>query len=376
MKSIKRLITPPAESFFLFGPRGTGKSTWLEMVYPKALKIDLLDSATFRAYRAHPERLADLIAANPAATTVVVDEVQKVPEILDVVHQIMERRKDIQFALTGSSVRKLRRAGVNLLGGRALKLSMPPFVARELHETFRLDDALVRGMLPVVYRSTSPLRKLEAYLNLYIREEIQQEGLIRNLDSFARFLEAISFSHASLLSISAIARECGVKRTTVDGYVAILRDLLIADIVPVFAKRAKRKLVSHGKFYFFDTGVWRTLRPKGPLDRPAEIDGAALEGLVYQHLRAKIDLENEGGGLYFWRTRSGVEVDFVIYTPRSFMAVEVKNTVKVQPADIAGLRAFVEDYPEATPVLVYRGCERIMFNGVTLIPATDFLLSL
>lgn len=376
MKSINRLIAPLRESFFLFGPRGTGKSTWLEMAFPKALRVDLLDSETFRNYKARPERLSDLIAANPSARTVVVDEVQKVPEILDVVHLIMENNKSIQFVLTGSSARKLRRAGVNLLGGRALKLSMHPFVAKELQGEFSLEGALVHGMLPIVYGAASPLRKLEAYIDLYIREEIQQEGLVRDLGSFTRFLEAISFSHGSQLSISSVAWECGVKRTTVDGYVDILRDLLVADVVPVFSKRAKRELVSHGKFYFFDTGVWRTLRPKGPLDNPSEIDGAALEGLVYQHLRAKLDLDGVRDGLFFWRTRSGVEVDFVVYTQQTFMAVEVKNATRVQLSDVAGLRAFVEDYPGATPVLVYRGTERIMFNGVLLVPAGEFLLSL
>ena len=156
MKSGNRLIAPLRESFFLFGPRGTGKSTWLEMVYPKALKVDLLDSETFRNYKARPERLSDLITANPSAHTVVVDEVQKVPEILDVIHRIVENNKSIQFVLTGSSARKLRRAGVNLLGGRALRLSMHPFVARELQDEFRLDDALVHGMLPIVYGAALP----------------------------------------------------------------------------------------------------------------------------------------------------------------------------------------------------------------------------
>lgn len=376
MKTINRLLSPPNESFFLLGPRGTGKSTWLEMVYPKALKIDLLDSAVFRAYQARPERLVDLIAANPLEKTIVVDEIQKIPELLDVVHQIIEKRKDIKFVLTGSSARKLRKAGTNLLGGRALKLVMSPFTARELQESFMLERSLEYGMLPLVFGSAAPAKRLSAYLDLYIREEILQEGLVRNLGSFARFLEAISFSHASQLSVSSVARECGVTRTTVDGYVNILYDLLLADLVPVFAKRAKRELVSHGKFYFFDTGVWRAIRPKGPLDRPAEIDGAALEGLVYQHLKASLDLEGERDGLYFWRTRGGVEVDFVVYSASRFLAIEVKNAETVQPHDVSGLLAFKEDYPEATPVLVYRGREQIMFHGVRLIPAERFLSEL
>ncbi|MBQ3746098.1 MAG: AAA family ATPase, partial [Kiritimatiellae bacterium] len=171
MKTINRLLSPPNESFFLLGPRGTGKSTWLEMVYPKALKIDLLDSAVFRAYQARPERLVDLIAANPLEKTIVVDEIQKIPELLDVVHQIIEKRKDIKFVLTGSSARKLRKAGTNLLGGRALKLVMSPFTARELQESFTFERSLEYGMLPLVFGSAAPAKRLSAYLDLYIREE-------------------------------------------------------------------------------------------------------------------------------------------------------------------------------------------------------------
>jgi predicted AAA+ superfamily ATPase len=376
MKTLKRLLKPPKASFFLFGPRGTGKSTWVDMAYSDALKVDLLDAATFRAYQAHPERLLDYVAAHGDVRTVVVDEVQKVPELLDTVHQIMERKKDLQFVLTGSSARKLRKAGTNLLGGRALKLEMPPFTARELGGRFRLEKALRHGMLPVVMGAEEPETQLSAYLDLYMREEILQEGLVRNLGAFARFLESISFSHGSQLSVSSVARDCGVSRTTVEGYIGILRDLLLADVLPVFRKRAKRDLVSHGKFYFFDTGVWRTIRPKGPLDQPAEIDGMALEGLVYQHLKAVLAREGVRDGLYFWRTQGGTEVDFVVYETKRFWAIEVKNAAKIQPRDVAGLLAFKEDYPEATPVLVYRGREEIMFHGVRLVPAETFLLSL
>lgn len=373
METLERQLVPPTGSFFLFGPRGTGKSTWVDMAYPDALKVDLLDAATCRAYQAHPERLVDLLDAHAEARTVVVDEVQKVPELLDAVHQLMERRKNLQFVLTGSSARKLRKAGTNLLGGRALKLEMPPFTARELGDAFRLEKALLHGMLPVVLGAEDPDRQLSAYLDLYMREEILQEGLVRNLGAFARFLESISFSHASQLSVSVVARDCGVSRTTVEGYVEILRDLLLADVLPVFRKRAKRTLVSHGKFYFFDTGVWRTLRPKGPLDRPAEIDGGALEGLVYQHLRAGLARDGIRDGLYFWRTQGGTEVDFVVYGQDRFLAVEVKNSIRIQPRDVAGLLAFREDYPEATPLLVYRGSEETMFKGVRLVPAETFL---
>lgn len=376
MEKIRRLLEAPRDHYILLGPRGTGKSTWLEMMHPGALKVDLLDAATCRLYQARPERLEELVEGHPDCRTVVVDEVQKIPELLDVVHRLMERHRSVCFALTGSSARKLRWTGTNLLGGRAVKLTMGPFLARELGNAFSLDAALRWGMLPVVLAAEDRDRRLAAYIDLYIREEIREEGVVRNLGAFTRFLEAASFSHASLLSVAAVAQDCGVPRTTVEGYLAILRDLLLADVVPVFARRARRRLVAHGKFYFFDTGVWRALRPKGPLDRPGEIDGAALEGLVCQHLRTRLEIDGVRDGLFFWRTGNGTEVDFVVYTPDRFEAIEVKNTDRVRPDDLRGLHAFLRDYPEASATLVYRGRERLLVQGIRFVPAAEFLLGI
>lgn len=209
-----------------------------------------------------------------------------------------------------------------------------------------------------------------------MREEVQLEGLVRNLGPFTRFLEAASFSHGGLLTSSAIARECGVGRTTVDGYLKILYDLMIASCVPVFSKRARRELVAHGKFYFFDAGVYRALRPKGPLDRPSEIDGAALEGLVFQNISASLDYNGEDGGLYFWRTVSGSEVDFVVYTENRFDAIEVKNAAKVARSDLTPLKAFKADYPEARPMLLYRGDLQYEEDGILIMPVDRFLKSI
>jgi len=202
------------------------------------------------------------------------------------------------------------------------------------------------------------------------------EGLVRNMGSFARFLEAISFSHAALLSVAEVARECAVSRTTVEGYISILEDLLIAVRVPVFAKRAKRQLVGHSKFYFFDAGVFRAARPKGPLDRPEEIDGAALEGLVFQHLRAWNDYSGQRHTLHFWRTRAGAEVDFVVYGEKELAAIEVKNAAKLSNRDLQALKTFAADYPEARTVLLYRGQEQFLWDGVLCVPCERFLSAL
>ncbi len=201
--------------------------------------------------------------------------------------------------------------------------------------------------MPLIWDSDQPGEALKAYTGLYLREEVQMEGLVRQVGQFARFLEAVSFSQAAVLNLAAVARECQVSRKTVEGYLGILQDLLLSFQVPVFTKRAQRHLVSHPKFYWFDAGVFVATRPAGPLDRPEEIAGAALEGLIAQHLRAWIDYTGSDFSLSFWRTKAGSEVDFVVYGRDGFWAVEVKHTGEIRPADLRGLRAFREDYPEA-----------------------------
>jgi predicted AAA+ superfamily ATPase len=293
-----------------------------------------------------------------------------------VAHLLIEEKRGIQFIFTGSSARKLRRAGVNLLGGRAAQKSLHPFMAAELGEHFSLETALRLGMLPVVCAAKVPEDILRAYNGLYLREEVQMEGLVRNVGSFSRFLEAISFSQAGVLNLANVARECHVNRKTVEGYLEILEDLLLAFRVPVFARRAKRELAVHPKFFFFDAGVYRVNRPAGPLDSSSEIDGAALEGLVAQHLRAWCDYSAGDHRLHYWQTRSRVEVDFVVYGESHFHAIEVKNSDQVRPEDLRGLKSFGEDFPESTRWLLYRGRERLLRDGVLCVPCEAFLLEL
>lgn len=369
-----RLFTVPQSSFFLLGPRGTGKSTMVRSLFPDAVTIDLLDPQTARELSARPERLRDRAAVASAPRTVVIDEVQRVPALLDVVHEMIEREPGAtRFVLTGSSARKLRRGGVDLLGGRAVLTTMHPFLAAELGDAFSLETALRIGTIPIVVTSPEPERVLRSYAALYVREEVQQEGLVRNAGDFARFLEVVSFSHGSQLNASAASRECGVGRKTVEGYVSILIDLLLAFELPVFTKRARRAVVSSPKLYLFDAGVYRTLRPSGPLDGPESIEGMALEGLVATHLRAWADAAENGTSLSYWRTRAGTEVDFVAYGPGCFVAIEVKSTRNVRPEDLRGLRSFHDEYPEAHRVLLHRGTERSVRDGVRVLPCDEFL---
>jgi len=376
MATVGRFLQVPQASYFLFGPRGTGKSTWLRATYEDALWIDLLAPDVHRQYNARPERLRELVAGNPDKAVVIIDEVQKAPILLDVVHELIERRAGPRFVLTGSSARKLRREGVDLLAGRALLRFLHPFMAAELGDRFRMESALTQGLVPLIWDAEQPAEALKAYIGLYLREEVQMEGLVRQVGQFSRFLEAVSFSHGAALNLSAVARECQVSRKTVEGYLGILEDLLLSFQVPVFTKRAQRHLSAHPKFYWFDAGVYVAIRPAGPLDRPEEIAGAALEGLVAQHLRAWIDYTGSDFTLTFWRTKSGNEVDFVVYGRDGFWAVEVKHTATIRPADLRGLRAFREDYPEATLRLLYRGRETLEIDGILCLPCEDFLVRL
>jgi predicted AAA+ superfamily ATPase len=375
MELTSRFFKVPTQSFFLFGPRGTGKSTWLHHVLPEALFVDLLRPEDYRELSARPERFRELVMGSAHRDTIVVDEVQRVPELLNVVHEIMAGPRVPRFVLTGSSARKLRRGGVDLLAGRAILRTLHPFMAAEL-PGFRLEEALARGMLPLVLASERPDDTLRAYVSLYLDQEVQLEGWARNIGHFARFLEVVSFSHGAVLNVSNVARECQIERKTASAYVEVLEDLLLSFRLPVFTRRAQRHTAAHPKFYLFDSGVFRALRPRGPLDRPEEIEGASLEGLVAQHLRAWLAYSEQEATLFYWRTRSGAEVDFIVYGELGFWAIEVKNTARVRPEDLRGLKSFAADYPECEAILLYRGKERLKIDNLLCIPVSDFLCRL
>ncbi len=370
-----RLLEASSQSsFFLFGPRGTGKSTWVRATFPDAVYLDLLDARLTVPLTAAPDRLRDLIPAEHDGW-VVIDEVQKAPALLDEVHRLIESR-GLRFVLTGSSARKLRRGGVNLLAGRALTKAMHPLTVRELGDDFSLARSLRTGHLPMALAGEEPDRYLAAFVQTYLREEVMHEGLTRNLGAFTRFLEAASFSQGSPLNVTEVARDAGVHRKVVEGYFGIVDDLLLGSTLPVFTKRAKRRMTARPKFWFFDAGVYRALRPRGPLDRPEEIEGIALETLVYQELRALNDYLELGYDLYFWRTSHGVEVDFVCYGPRGLVAIEVKRAAKLRSRDLKGLEAFCADYPQATALLLYGGDRPLQLGSVRILPIEDGLRTL
>jgi len=376
MLNISRFFNAAKGNYFIFGPRGTGKSTFLSEYYKEAVLVNLLDPEALRSYQASPNRLKELVLAHSQQKTFIIDEVQKAPALLSVIHELIEQKRGWQFILTGSSARKLKQTGVDLLGGRAQVKYMHPFMASELKNHFDFSKSLQLGMLPLVLNTDNPKDHLKAYIALYIREEVMIEGLVRRVEQFNLFLEAVSLSQASPLNYSNIAADCGISNKTVENYVNILEDLLIAVRLPVFSKRAKRSLMKTSKFYYFDAGVFQSIRPKGPLDDISAINGLGLETLVLQHLRAWIDYSDLEGKLYYWQTRSGLEVDFVIYGECGFYAIEVKAAKDVKPRDLRGLYEFQKDYPEAKLLILYMGKERRKINDILCMPIPEFLMQL
>jgi len=370
-----RLIrSPQNKSFFLFGPRGTGKTTWVKSAFPKAVYIDLLEAELFNDLTANPQRLVNFIP-HDFKDWVIIDEIQRIPDLLHEVHRLIESKR-YRFILTGSSPRKLKRKGPNLLAGRALTLSMHPLSAAELGGDFRLEHSLNYGQLPSVYKEADPKKYLEAYVKTYLEEEIRQEGLTRNLSAFARFLEAASFSQGSVLNISSVARECSVERKVVENYFSILEDLMIAYRIPIFSKKAKRRLLAHPKFYFFDAGVYRALRSMGPLDAPEEVEGIALETLFLQEVIALNSALDFGYKIFYWRTSNGQEVDFVLYGPKGLLSFEIKRAARITSAMLRGLKSFLADYPMAKAYLVYAGNRRMYDDKITIVPILETLKNL
>ena len=373
----ERLIKKPLESrksFFLFGPRGTGKTTWLKHRLPEALFVNLLQSEYYNRLSANPGHLRQLIPPDHAGWTVI-DEVQRIPALLNEVHDLIENRR-LDFVLTGSSARTLRRSEVNLLAGRALTYRMHPLTVEEQQDVFNLRDSLWLGHLPARFSEPDPVKYLKDYVQTYLREEVMQEGLTRNIGHFSHFLEVASFSQGATVNISAVAREAHINRSVAENYFSILEDLLIAVRLPVFSRKAKRKLISQQKFYFFDAGVFRAIRPTGPLDSEAEIDGPALETLVLQELRAVNDYYGYGYQIFFWRTRNHLEVDFVLYGPRGLVAIEIKRSTQIQPRDTRALREFKKDYPPAKCFVFYGGPSTLYMDDVTVLPIEHGLRNL
>ena len=350
---LKRILNPPSQSFFLLGPRGTGKSTWLRALFPDAHLIDLLSEATYQGLLANPASLANQLRAVHPGKWVIIDEVQRLPALLNEVHRFIEQKR-LKFVLCGSSARKLKRSGVNLLAGRALNRSMHPFVPEELGEPFDVDNALQFGLLPIVWDSVEKSETLTAYAQLYLKEEIQAEALVRNLSGFARFLPIAALYQGQALNVSNIAREAGIARTTVVGYLEILEETLLCFRLPAFEAKMRVRERKLPKWYWCDPGLVRAIKRSSGVLIPEET-GALFEGLVAQLLRAYIDYRRIFDVMYYWAPAGSVktEVDFILLRNREFVAVEVKSGRVFSKRWCRGLRAIADLKGLQRRVIVY-----------------------
>jgi predicted AAA+ superfamily ATPase len=357
---------------FIFGPRGTGKTSWLKKNFASCPYFDLLDDEVYFDLSKSSKNLQSRIPPNYKGA-IIIDEVQKLPKLLDEVHRLIEEnKKKYFFILTGSSARKLKQQGTNLLAGRAIVHNFYPLTAFEMGKDFSLLKATKHGMLPMAVEAKNSDAYLKSYINTYINLEVKLEGLTRDSMAFQKFLEAASFSQASPLNISSVASDCGIERRTVTNYFDILKDLLLSVELPLFSKRSKRELIKHRKFYFFDAGVFRLLRPQGPLDSDSEINGAVIETLVMQELRALNDYLKWNYELCYWHTTKHEEVDFVLYGKRGLYAIEVKSSARLRENDFSSLKLFKEEYKIAQLILLYGGDKKYHHEGIDVIPLNEF----
>jgi predicted AAA+ superfamily ATPase len=447
---VLRLLQPPHGSFFLLGPRGTGKTTWLAQRFPDALRIDLLAPELLRSLQAHPGRLWQLVISAEAAT-VVIDAAQKAPALLEGLQGLIEARPELRFVVSGSSMRQLRDGGAHWRGEHLAVAAMPPFLAAELGEAFDLSRALAIGLLPSVWMAPDPATTLTTYAGLYLQDEVRAGAMVRQLGDFARFLEVISDYHGRQLKLAALARQATIPRKRAESYLILLEELLLGYRLPVFQGPAPRQLVQHPKFYFIDTGIYRALQhvvqqasghddsgqqtsgqnhsgqqassmkpnelhssnlqpknqahtvldpsnlgprimspskfqppnhkrrnhdPRKPLSAAEEIEAPALEGLVAQHLRALCQLRPGCASLTFWRTRAGLEVNFVLEGPELFLAIQVNRSAFPQHKDLAALKAFGQDNPEAQLLLLSSHPEPRRIDGIGCEPLEPWLRQL
>ena len=368
-----RLLPTPTRSTFLFGPRSTGKSTWIRDRFPNAATYDLLDTGEALRLGKDPQALYRELSALPPGAWAVIDEVQKAPALLDEVHRLMESR-GLRFVLSGSSARKLRRGGANLLAGRAVTASMLPLTSAELASDFDVQRALRFGTLPMAVTEADPQPYLRTYAETYLMVEVQAEALTRNLGAFARFLEVAARRNGQLTNATSIARDVGVSRHTVQNHFEILVDTLLGYWLPPWKLKAATKQVRQSKFYFFDVGVARALSGRLAYPPSPEALGALAETFVLNELRAWLAYHSLGYRLHFWRSYDGAEVDAMCETASGFVAIEVKASSHWQRRFNRGLRRLAAELGNnLTCYGVYLGERPAQWDDITVLPMQDFL---
>ena len=367
-----RSLKKPYRSFFLLGPRGVGKSTWLGRHFKHAKVINLLDESLYQSYLQDISLFYNSLKILKPKTWVVVDEIQRLPNLLNEVHRLIEE-KQLKFALTGSSARKLRASGVNLLAGRADRYFMYPFTSKELGMDFNLKEALRFGTLPLIQNQKNKQKALDSYVQMYLKEEIKAEALVRNLPGFARFLPVLALYHGQVLNVSATARDAGVSRSTVNGFLDIMEDTLLLNKLPSYSPRLRVREKKHPKIYWIDSGIVRSARRHtGPLSQMEQ--GSLFEAYIYMCLKMKMEYEGAFDEMYYWSsgTAKNTEVDFLLQKGLELTAIEVKTTKKVRTEDLKGLKAISNLKRVKQKILVYLGTTHMQKDGIEVLPFSLF----
>ena len=356
-------------SVFLFGARQTGKSTFLETVFRDSIYFDLLDSVVRRRFQRHPELLYDMLKNEPDGTVVVIDEIPEIPELLNEVHRLIQK-KNMRFVLCGSSARKLKRKGYNTLGGRARPWYFYPLVSAELPE-LDLGKALLYGLLPPHYLSENPQELLAGYIDVYLREEIKEEAIVRNLDGFQRFLEAAALTSGEMVNFTNIASDCEVSANTVKAYFSIIEDTLIGYMIPAYTKVMKRRVVQSPKFYYFDVGVYNYLLHRTSLSPETPEYGHCFEHFIIQEIKAYIGYSHNDKQLSYWRTYNGKEVDAVIGAAE--IGIEIKSASEIKPKHLSNFKEYREEFPDSRCIVVSNDRFNRQIDQVESLYVFDFL---
>lgn len=363
------LVDSEGESLFLWGARQTGKSTLLKTLFPNALWFDLLLSDVYERLSKQPSILRETILADRGNKLVIIDEIQRIPELLNEVHWLISNH-NTRFILSGSSPRKIIRGGSNLLGGRALRYELYPLVSNEIPD-FDLLKALNNGLMPRHYVASNAKKLISAYIGNYLKDEIAAEAKIRNIQSFSRFLEAAAFSNGEMVNYANIASDCGVSPPTVKEYFQILEDTLIGRFVPSYQKKPKRRVITAPKFYFFDMGIVNYLLKRGEIQFGSEVFGNAFEHFIYNEIFAHSRYSGKEYPIHYWRTASQIEVDFIL--GENEIAIEVKSTTNVSSRHIKGLKSFAEEYKTKQLILVCNEPLPRLIDDVLVLPWNVFL---
>lgn len=356
-------------SAFLFGARQTGKSTFLEQQFPDSVYIDLLDGDLKRRFRERPALLYEMLQDKDPETIIIIDEIPEVPELLNEVHRLIQK-KHLKFVLCGSSARKLKRKGYNTLGGRAIPCYFYPFVTAELND-LDLDKALLYGLIPPHYLAKNPSRLLSGYIDVYLKEEIKEEALSRNIEVFQRFMTVAALTSSEIVNYTNIATDCGVSAKTIKEYFSILEDTLIGYMIPAYTKSVKRKLTQAPKFYYFDVGVYNYLMNRTSLAAGTPEYGHAFEHFVVQEIKAYLGYNHCSKALSYWHTYSNKEIDLVIGDAE--IGIEIKSADDIQTKHLSNFKDYHDEYPDSRCILVSRDKLTRRHDYIEIIYIFDFL---